>query len=283
MDTSRFLRKEEEIIRDLKSELYKRELELEGVKTLNESLKNKITLMTNNEIELEHLKRESARLRNESVKSHQEKDDVMSLNYTLSEQVKNLQEEVNNLKIGRVVNTEGGLVCGKVDEGCVNSLFYCERINGSILLINSAIFIELVHHNVRCDSCSEIIKGFRYKCGHCADFDLCAYCVGSEHNNNHVFLKIRNPIFIDSRIILLPPFRYRSIHEEVGCDICGQNPIHGIRYKCGQCANFDICSKCEENISESHDQSHLFIRLNRPIRTEARLVSIPLLPNFLPD
>ncbi|CAI2183292.1 9761_t:CDS:2, partial [Funneliformis geosporum] len=266
MDTSRFLRKEEEIIRDLKSELYKRELELEGVKTLNESLKNKITLMTNNEIELEHLKRESNRLRNETVNCHQEKDDVMSLNYTLSEQIKDLQEEVNYLKLGRVVNTE-------------------ESMN-QFGLQCSAIFVELVHHNVRCNSCNEIIRGFRYKCGHCADFDLCAYCIGSEHNNNHVFLKIRNPIHIDSRITLLSPFRYRNqgfVHEEVGCDVCGQVPIHGIRYKCGKCSNFDICSKCEENISESHDQSHVFIRFNRPIRTEVRLVTIPLLPDFLPD
>jgi len=87
--------------------LYRNELELEEIKSLNESLKNKITDMTSNEIELAHLKRENNRLKNECMKSRQENDDVMGLNYTLSEQIKHLQEEVNSLKIGRVVDPEG--------------------------------------------------------------------------------------------------------------------------------------------------------------------------------
>ncbi|CAB4468621.1 unnamed protein product [Rhizophagus irregularis] len=244
------LRREEEIIRDLKSKLYNCELELDGVKSLNESLTKKVTLMTNNEIEITHLKAENSRLRDECVKSYQEKEDCMSLNYTLSEQIKDLQEEVNALKMRR--NTG---------------------------------FEELVKHPCTCDSCNTTITGIRYKCGHCADFDLCSLCIGTYHDYNHVFLKIRHPVHIDSRVVLLSPFRYYpggSVHNSIYCDICGKSPIYGIRYKCGNCRDFDVCGKCEVNISKLHDESHIFIKLNRPVYPDVGFENTPLLPNFIP-
>jgi len=50
-----------------------------------------------------------------------------------------------------------------------------------------------VHHNVACDGCGvSPIKGIRFKCSVCPDFDLCAKCeVGSEHSQQHPLLKIR--------------------------------------------------------------------------------------------
>ncbi|GBC09673.1 hypothetical protein RclHR1_09030005 [Rhizophagus clarus] len=243
------LRRDEEIIRDLKSELYNRELELEGIKALNELLTKKVTLMTNNEIELTHLRMENNRLKNECVKSYQDKEDCMSLNYTLSEQIKELQEEVNALKMRRNIDFE-------------------------------------VRHPCNCDSCNVPITGIRYKCGHCADFDLCSLCIGSHHDHNHVFLKIRYPVHIDSRIILLSPFNYHPtglVHNRIYCDICGKNPIYGIRYKCGNCRDFDVCSKCEVNISKLHDETHIFLKLNRPVFSDVGFENIPLLPTFTPN
>jgi hypothetical protein len=39
------------------------------------------------------------------------------------------------------------------------------------------------------------IRGTRYKCINCPDFDLCALCEDQEiHERNHVFIKIRIPI-----------------------------------------------------------------------------------------
>ncbi|RIA93492.1 hypothetical protein C1645_762407 [Glomus cerebriforme] len=205
--------------------------------------------MTNNEIELAHLKMENDRLRNECAKSYQEKEDGMSLNYTLSEQVKDLQEEVNSLKMRR-----------NVDD-----------------------FEELVKHSCTCDSCGATISGIRYKCGHCADFDLCGFCIGANHDDNHAFLKIRSPVHIDSNVVLLSPFRHYPsslIHSGIYCDICGKSPICGIRYKCGNCRDFDVCGKCEVNISKLHDKSHIFIKLNRPVYPDIGFENTPLLPNF---
>ncbi|CAG8742892.1 8366_t:CDS:2, partial [Dentiscutata erythropus] len=104
-------------------------------------------------------------------------------------------------------------------------------------------------HDVNCDSCGLQIKGYRYKCGNCANFDLCDTCIGSNHNSDHVFFKIKYPVNIDPRIILLPRFTFAltetCVHTEITCDICGKLQICGIRYKCGHCQDFDICGQCE--------------------------------------
>ncbi|RIB18748.1 hypothetical protein C2G38_2141968 [Gigaspora rosea] len=128
-------------------------------------------------------------------------------------------------------------------------------------------------HDANCDSCGLQIKGYRYKCGNCVNFDLCDTCIGSNHNPDHIFLKIKYPINFDPRIILLPRFPFTPmetyVHTEITCDICGKSPICGIRYKCGHCQDFDICGQCELKYRETnynnHDSTHIFIRLARPI------------------
>jgi len=53
-----------------------------------------------------------------------------------------------------------------------------------------------VHYNITCDGCDAIIKGARYKCGNCPDYDLCENCEQwseSIHRPDHIFLKIKIP------------------------------------------------------------------------------------------
>ncbi|BFZ22142.1 hypothetical protein BsWGS_25182 [Bradybaena similaris] len=56
--------------------------------------------------------------------------------------------------------------------------------------------------------------------------------------------------------------REPAFHEGVYCDGCNKE-IYGIRYKCGNCLDFDLCSICE-NQPNLHDQTHVFLKLRTP-------------------
>jgi len=53
----------------------------------------------------------------------------------------------------------------------------------------------------------------------------------------------------------------KPCHTGIWCDICDQN-IHGIRYKCTICRDYDLCETCELK----HDRSHPLIKLNLPVK-----------------
>jgi len=53
-----------------------------------------------------------------------------------------------------------------------------------------------------------------------------------------------------------------DVHLSVTCDGCGQSPIIGVRYKCANCGNFDLCSACEAK--GVHDKDHVFVKIPRP-------------------
>lgn len=49
-----------------------------------------------------------------------------------------------------------------------------------------------VHFGVNCDGCGQKdMKGIRYKCGHCSDYDLCQIChTFVKHDSSHLFIII---------------------------------------------------------------------------------------------
>jgi hypothetical protein len=52
-----------------------------------------------------------------------------------------------------------------------------------------------MHRGVHCEECGQVIKGIRWHCLQCLDFDLCSTCeVVSRHISSHVFAKIKIPI-----------------------------------------------------------------------------------------
>ncbi|KAI1383950.1 EF-hand [Hypoxylon trugodes] len=61
-----------------------------------------------------------------------------------------------------------------------------------------------VHRGCQCNSCAMVpIRGIRYRCANCADFDLCEVCESQGlHNKTHVFYKVRVPA---------PPFGTRNV------------------------------------------------------------------------
>ncbi|OBZ84361.1 Calcium-binding protein NCSA [Choanephora cucurbitarum] len=71
---------------------------------------------------------------------------------------------------------------------------------------------------ITCNKCNmSPIRGVRYKCANCVDFDLCEMCEGSNtHINTHIFLKIRIPIppLANPRSALLPAFYPGKYHNK---------------------------------------------------------------------
>ncbi|GFS07575.1 next to BRCA1 1 protein [Elysia marginata] len=53
-------------------------------------------------------------------------------------------------------------------------------------------------------------------------------------------------------------------HTGIYCDNCN-NIIVGIRYKCGNCLDFDLCERCEA-IPGLHDPTHVFLKIRHPAR-----------------
>lgn len=60
-------------------------------------------------------------------------------------------------------------------------------------------------------------------------------------------------------------------HEGTMCDTCRQQPIFGIRWKCAECTNYDLCSICYHG--DKHHLRHRFYRITTP-----RSERIPLEP-----
>jgi len=72
------------------------------------------------------------------------------------------------------------------------------------------------------------------------------------------------------------PHQSEPVHSHVFCDAC-KAPVRGIRYKCANCPDYDLCQRCE-NKGGAHDPEHLFLKIYKPlppIRT-----SSPLLPQL---
>jgi hypothetical protein len=55
-------------------------------------------------------------------------------------------------------------------------------------------------------------------------------------------------------IKLLP--KTLSIHRDVMCDKSDAFPVIGIRYKCNECQDYDICETCIE--TKAHEERHTF-------------------------
>ena len=42
------------------------------------------------------------------------------------------------------------------------------------------------------------------------------------------------------------------MHDGVACDVCGTSPLVGVRYKCVNCDDFNMCEKCDASGAGEH-------------------------------
>eukprot|EP00048_Salpingoeca_helianthica_P010134 m.144895 g.144895 ORF g.144895 m.144895 type:complete len:401 (-) comp15019_c1_seq7:99-1301(-) len=53
------------------------------------------------------------------------------------------------------------------------------------------------------------------------------------------------------------------VHRGITCNHCRMSPLRGIRYKCANCIDFDLCENCEPQ--DHHCPGHVFVQLRIPL------------------
>jgi hypothetical protein len=75
------------------------------------------------------------------------------------------------------------------------------------------------------------------------------------------------------------------IHRGIECNGCGQGPIHGIRYHCANCFDYDLCETCESR--QVHIKTHVFYKIRIPAPSRGQIKQVipkwyPGNPNLFP-
>merc|ERR550514_785495 len=138
-----------------------------------------------------------------------------------------------------------------------------------------------VHVDVRCDGCNACpIVGPRHTCQECPDFDLCERCFqrsdrGTAVHRHTSWRQVRTDCIGDVVDSFYGQTAPCGQHRGVACDGCEMTPILGIRFRCEQCPDYDLCGTCHARCGDLHNPSHTFQALQV---VDAASVAIPAEP-----
>ena len=246
----------EEILKNIKNNLPD---SLPIFEKVNEVLKNTVD-------KVKDLAKEKVMTQEEKEVSKKEETIKKEKEKSKKEQIQKIQKitkdavkEINNLT--KLIIDQSNSLIEKINNP---QLFKCNSSDNIILKApkpEKKVKPE-IHYHVICDGCKVTpIRGNRYKCKKCKDFDFCEECYKiNKESHGHDFTVIAHPILRNR--INHPKKDYikrGNIHPKVMCDGCGMLPIKGWRYKCAVCEDYNLCENCEERIGGQH--KHPFIKI----------------------
>eukprot|EP00742_Colponemidia_sp_Colp-10_P005472 GILJ01005847.1.p1 GENE.GILJ01005847.1~~GILJ01005847.1.p1 ORF type:complete len:297 (+),score=19.72 GILJ01005847.1:40-930(+) len=115
-------------------------------------------------------------------------------------------------------------------------------------------YVLPTHRYSPCYNCSRIIIGLKYDCSTC-EVGLCQRCFDTSVGHHNHCISIQKPQ-MELR------FSTNIIHEGAVCDACEEEGLRGVRMKCAQCPDYDLCLRCYQSSIHSH---HTFFRLIQPV------------------
>lgn len=66
------------------------------------------------------------------------------------------------------------------------------------------------------------------------------------------------------------------VHRGITCNGCDEKPIRGVRWRCANCSDYDLCSNCEA--TNSHIKTHVFVKIRVPAPYFGTIKQEPLYP-----
>ncbi|UZO02473.1 uncharacterized protein OCT59_020953 [Rhizophagus irregularis] len=172
--------------------------------------------------------------------------------------------DINDHILSRVTNENYAIFNDHIygpSFGCADLILrgnrgHCIKVSYDGKQIRGPSSESVLHYGIRCDCCNHTVRGMRWKCTSCEDYDLCQICKPKSHIHHHP----------DDHVFELVPHSRTShrapqfaVHHGIVCKCCDKT-ILGMRWKCTFCNNYDLCQDCKSKSSNIHDHpnNHAF-------------------------
>jgi hypothetical protein len=103
-----------------------------------------------------------------------------------------------------------------------------------------------------------------FECKTCDNFITCLACI--KQKTRRLVSHPSDHYFIPNRPISNTNWKQRNLN--ITCNLCGEKHFSAKHYKCRQCSDYNVCSKCLSEAQQTHCSSehHIFIYISNPTK-----------------